>query len=316
MPECPACGAPSLDRWRSATASDPELAGASRFELWRCSRCRSAATVGDAGQRARLYEGGTYAPARSGVNELLEPLRRLAERDRMRFVRRIPPGGRVLEIGAGDGRFVARLAGAGFDARGIEPSPRAAALAAGAGARVERAEAESAPVADASLDAVIAWHSLEHLDDPGATLRRARGWLVPGGRIVVAVPDLASLQARIGGDRWFHQDVPRHRTHFTAAGLRALLARTGYVPRRESHLLVEQNALGMWQTLLNRLTAERDVAFRFLKRDLGPAQGAGRARDLLVTLAAGAVLAPVAIALELGAGLAGRGGTMVLEAER
>ena len=31
----------------------------------------------------------------------------------------------------------------------------------------------------------------------------------------------------------------------------------------------------MWQTLLNRLTRERDFAFRALKRDLGPG-GAGR----------------------------------------
>jgi hypothetical protein len=34
----------------------------------------------------------------------------------------------------------------------------------------------------------------------------------------------------------------------------------------------------------------------------------------LVTVVAGAILAPVAIVLELGAGLAGRGGSMVVEA--
>ncbi len=70
----------------------------------------------------------------------------------------------------------------------------------------------------------------------------------------------------------------------------------------------------MWQTLLNRLTIERDFAFRLVKGDLGATPGATLARDMIVTVVAGALSSPVAIALELGAGLAGRGGSMVIEA--
>jgi hypothetical protein len=131
---------------------------------------------------------------------------------------------------------------------------------------------------------------------------------------VVAVPNLASWQARIGGDRWFHQDVPRHRTHLTPNGAGALLERSGYRVERIRHLLVEQNPLGMWQTLLNRLTIERDFAFRLLKRDLGPAAGRARLLDLLITAVAGPLLVPVALAAELAGGLAGHGGSIVIEA--
>jgi hypothetical protein len=145
-------------------------------------------------------------------------------------------------------------------------------------------------------------------------VERIATWIRPGGRAVVACPNLDSLQARIGGDRWFHQDVPRHRTHFTAAGLATLLDRKGFRVERLSHLVVEQNPLGMWQTLLNRLTRRRDVAFRALKRDLGREPGSGR--DLALTALAGPLLAPVAVALELGAGLAGRGGSVVVVATR
>ena len=158
------------------------------------------------------------------------------------------------------------------------------------------------------------WHALEHFDDPAAQLERIRSWMRPGGTLVVAVPNLGGLQARIGGDRWFHQDVPRHRVHLTPAGLRALLARTGFEPRRLRGVVVEQNSLGMWQTLLNRLTRERDVAFRSLKHDLGDVDRATRRRDLALTALAGARLAPLAVALELAAGAAGRGGSMVAEA--
>ena len=115
-------------------------------------------------------------------------------------------------------------------------------------------------------------------------------------------------------NHWFGQDVPRHRTHFTPGGARALLERSGFRVERIRQVLVEQNPLGMWQTLLNRLTVERDFAFRLSKGDLDRVPDAVRRRDLAVSVLAGALLAPVAVLLELGAGLAGRGGSMVIEA--
>ncbi len=302
--------------WRSATASDPQLAGRREYALTRCAACGTARTELPAGAvpPSSLYEAGTYAAARPALDRILEPMRALVERDKLRFVRGLPPGARVLEVGAGDGRFVSRLRAAGLEARGIEPSEGGVRMARARAAPVERGTVEELGLEPDSLDAAIAWHVLEHLDDPAAAVARIGTWLRPGGRVVLACPNLASLQARIGGDRWFHQDVPRHRTHFTAAGLRLLLERSGFRLERMAHLLVEQNPLGMWQTLLNRLTRERDVAFRALKRDLGRGPGVGR--DLAVAAVAGPLLVPVAVALELAAGLAGRGGSVVAVASR
>ena len=166
-----------------------------------------------------MYEGGTYAPARGVARRLLAPLRGLAERDRLRFVSHLEPGSRVLEVGAGDGKLVAAMRAAGLDARGIDPSPAACAAARSIGVEVANVGIDEAELPAASEDAVVVWHALEHLDRPGEALARIRGWLRPGGSLVVAVPNLASLQARIGGDRWFHQDVPRHRVHLTPAGV-------------------------------------------------------------------------------------------------
>jgi SAM-dependent methyltransferase len=311
---CPACGRNSLTHWRAATASDPELAGAGPFALDRCGDCGSAATVGDAPNRAAMYEGGTYAPARGLAARVIGPVRALAERDRLRFVSELPRGARVLEVGAGDGKLVAAMRAAGLDATGIDPSRAACEAAASGGIPVRLAGIDDADVEPASLDAVVLWHSLEHFDDAGAALAKTRGWLRAGGALVLAVPNIASCQARLGGDRWFHQDVPRHRIHLTPAGAAALLGRSGYAVERVRHLLIEQNPLGMWQTLLNRLTASRDFAFRSLKRDLGPADRATRPRDLAVTAIAGPLLAPVAVLAELAAGTAHRGGSIVVQA--
>ncbi len=312
---CPACEG-ELRPWRPATATDPQLAGHREYALSRCVACGSARTElpPEAAPPGSLYEAGTYAAPRPGLDRLIEPLRALVERDKLRFVRDLPRGADVLEVGAGDGRFVSRLRAAGFEARGIEPSEGGVRMARARGARVEQAALEEVDLEPAALDAAIAWHVLEHLNHPAEAMARIGTWLRPGGLVIVACPNLASLQAQIGGDRWFHQDVPRHRTHFTATGLRLLLERSGFRLERISHLLVEQNPLGMWQTLLNRVTRERDVAFRVLKRDLE--RQPGTSRDLALTAIAGPLLAPVAVALELAAGLAGRGGSVVAVARQ
>jgi SAM-dependent methyltransferase len=311
---CPACGRPSLSRWRAATASDPHLAGGGPFHLDRCSVCGTAVTIGDAPDRSAMYEGGTYKPSAGAAGRLLGPVRGLAERDRLRFVSHLPPGSRVVEVGAGDGKLVAAMRSAGLDATGIDPSPAACAVAAAAGVEVINAGIDDAEPPAGGADAVVLWHAFEHFDDPEASLGRVREWLRPDGTVVIAVPNLGSWQAALGGDRWFHQDVPRHRTHFTPEGIGALLERGGFRVERVRHVLVEQNPLGMWQTMLNRLTAARDFAFRALKRDLTEADRPTRTRDALVTAVAGPPLAPVAVLAELIAGLARRGGSIVVEA--
>jgi 2-polyprenyl-3-methyl-5-hydroxy-6-metoxy-1,4-benzoquinol methylase len=109
-----------------------------------------------------------------------------------------------------------------------------------------RARVENAAIAAGSVDAVSLWHVLEHVEDPGTALRAVRAWLAPGGVLLVGVPNLASWQARLAGPRWYHLDLPRHRTHFTPTGLEALLEASGFTVERAAHVLLEHNPLGMW----------------------------------------------------------------------
>jgi 2-polyprenyl-3-methyl-5-hydroxy-6-metoxy-1,4-benzoquinol methylase len=313
---CPVCAAYSLVGWRTGRASEPHLIERDAYPLARCLRCGSAVTMGAEAEltNSQMYEGGMYSAARPFLDRLIEPLRRRTERERMDFARSIEPGGRVLDIGAGDGRFLAGLGDAGYEVTGIEPSTNGHALARQRGVTVQRLGVEEAEIEGDSQQAVFMWHVLEHLHDPEAALARVREWLVPGGRLIVGVPNLASLQAKLGGNRWFHQDLPRHRTHFTARGLRLMLERMGFRVEQTTHRLIEQNLLGMWQTMLNRLTVERNVALRFIKRDLHLDRSMTAKRDLAVTALAGPLLVPLAIVLEPAAGLIGRGGAIVVEA--
>jgi 2-polyprenyl-3-methyl-5-hydroxy-6-metoxy-1,4-benzoquinol methylase len=277
--------------------------------LLRCSECGTAITEGETG--AELYESGAYRPGTPRLHRLVSPLLSLFDRQRLAMLRPlVPPPARLLDVGAGRGRFVLAAQAAGYDASGIEPSLRGTQAAAAAGAPVRRVTLQDAAVEPGSLDAVTLWHVLEHLDDPGAALERIAGWLAPGGALLVGVPNLASLQASLGGDRWYHLDVPRHRVHFTARGLTRLLERTRFSVVRTHHVLLEHNPFGMWQSLLSRLTAHPSYVYNLLKRN-APL----RSPDLAISIAA-LPLAPVAAVLELAAGLSRRGGTVAVLARR
>ena len=262
-------------------------------------------TIGPA-PRPDAYESGAYA---SRAFRLARAAGRvLARFDRDRLALLGPPRGRLLDVGAGRGRFVAAALAAGWSAAGVEPSARG----------VEAAHAaygvSLSPVSLAETsgeyEAVTLWHVLEHLEDPDAALAHVASLLAPGGVLLVAVPNLASAQARLGGARWFHLDLPRHRTHFTPAGLRALLDRHGFAVEREEHRLLEHNPFGLWQTLVNRFTRTPSWLFNALKRN-APLWHV----DALVTLAL-LPLAPPALAAEALFGRAGRGGTVAVVARR
>ena len=301
---CPACGG-RLAPWRQVPAgepSDPRV-----FALLRCDACGSAVTAGDP-PGPEAYESGVYAPGPPRARRLVRSFQRATGGQPERALRRagLAPGARILDVGAGTGRLVEELGRRGHDARGIEPSARSVAMAGAAGRPVAREGIEGHT--EEALDAAVMWHVLEHLDEPAAALRTVAGWLRPGGLLLVGVPNVASLQARIARGAWLHLDVPRHRVHLTPGGLAALLGSAGLEPVHSEHMVWEHNPASMWMAILSRAGMASGLPFHLLKRNARP-----RPRDLAL-LAAGAPLAPVAVALEAAAAAARSGGTMAVVA--
>ena len=292
---CPACGG-HAEPWLEAPGSEP--GDEARYELLRCGACGTATTAG-AAPASSAYSTGIYAERPPRLKRLVGALQALVLRLPRRLLQRagVARGSTVLDVGGGRGRLAAYLRDLGYRAEAIDPAPR--------GEGVARATIEEHP-AD-NLDAIVMWHSLEHVPEPAGAMTRAREILRPGGVVVAATPNIASLQASVGGRNWFHLDVPRHRTHFTPDGLRALMSRTGLQPERTYHLVPEHNFHGMWFALLGRLGMTPGFPFHLLKRN-----AAARPRDVALLLVAGPVLLLPAIALELVAAALRRGGTIVV----
>ena len=297
---CPACGG-LLKGSRAVRSGEP---GGGRVPLLRCVRCGTAVTAVPA--PAEAHDSGAYATSRPRGAGLAAPLLALFDRQRLGLLG-AAPGARILDAGAGRGRFVAFARAAGYDAVGVEPSARGVAAAREAYG-VELVHATLADAPSGPFDSATLWHVLEHVDDPGAALDALAARVRPGGTLVVGVPNRLSLQARLSRGRWYHLDAPRHRTHFTPAGLDALLRAHGFTPVRAVHVLAEHNPFGLWVSLVPTRTPS--FLYHLLKRNV-------RADpvDLAITLAC-LPLVPAAVVLELLAGLARRGGTIAVVARR
>lgn len=99
------------------------------------------------------------------------------------------PGGRVLEVGCGEGRVCRALRERGHDVTGLDAAPTlvAAAREADPGGEYVVGTAEALPFDDGLLDVVLAYNSLMDVDDMPLTVAEAARVLRPGGRFCACV---------------------------------------------------------------------------------------------------------------------------------
>jgi 2-polyprenyl-3-methyl-5-hydroxy-6-metoxy-1,4-benzoquinol methylase len=149
---------------------------------------------------------------------------------------RVRPGERVLDVGCGEGRFMAELAAMGVEAVGVdvaeEPLRRARAARPDVEARLVDA-AGAWPLTDASFDAVWAGEVIEHVADTAGWLSEIRRVLRPGGRLLVSTPNhsrLAVLRLALSARAFDAHFDPRsdHLRFYTRRTLTSLLGDFGF----------------------------------------------------------------------------------------
>ena len=113
----------------------------------------------------------------------------------------VPPGSRVLDLGAADGSVARALKKRGCTVWGIEQDERAAEAALQVCDRLIVADLETKeafePLGSQTFDVVLALDVLEHLRDPAPVLKRAASHLTPKGVVVVSIPNVTHGALRL-----------------------------------------------------------------------------------------------------------------------
>ena len=148
---------------------------------------------------------------------------------RVRYRHAIPfiEGGRLLDIGCGNGTEIYKLEAMGWEAHGVEIDDQASERARSKGMRVLTGDVFGAKFPDHFFHVVRMSFVLEHLSNPRETLQEIRRILVPRGRIYICIQNAGSLHYRLFGPRWFSLDVPRHLFSFTPKTIQRLLSSLG-----------------------------------------------------------------------------------------
>ncbi len=138
----------------------------------------------------------------------------------------------------------------------------------------------------------------------------------PSEPIAFRAPNASSLQAWLGAENWAALRPGGSALKPSPRAAELLLARRGLEVSRVRQIAPAGMA-SMWQTLLNLLTFHRDFAGEAISGRLRPGDGKGRAAfaiDVLVTVFAAVPTAILAVLLEGGALIAGRGGLIEVTA--
>jgi 2-polyprenyl-6-hydroxyphenyl methylase/3-demethylubiquinone-9 3-methyltransferase len=148
----------------------------------------------------------------------------------------VRPGARVLDVGCGEGRFAAELAGAGAEVVGVdvaaEPLRRGRARHPGLDLRLVDGEG-SWELPDAGFDLVWAGEVIEHVADTAGWLSEVRRVLRSGGTLLLSTPahgPLTRLALAFSGRAFARHFDPRgeHLRFYTRGSLRELLADFGF----------------------------------------------------------------------------------------
>ena len=173
-------------------------------------------------------------------NSELDPLRYDGHTDAPQEVARmladlVPVGSRVLDVGCGTGSVSRIIADTrNVEIIGIEPNSRRAAAARARGLEVydERFTPAVLQLLE-PFNVILFADVLEHVADPGSLLQLAQRALLPGGRVIASVPNVAHWSVRVDLLRGRFDYQPfgiRDSTHlrwFTADTVRSLFETNG-----------------------------------------------------------------------------------------
>lgn len=170
-------------------------------------------------------------------------------------------GGRLLEVGCGNGETLARLAWLGWNCEGVDFDEKAVTRA-----RERRLEAyvgslHDRKYPDGAFDAVVMNHVLEHVPDPRGLFVECHRILKPGGHLVCITPNAASWAHAIFGRNWRDLDPPRHLHIFNIVSLRKLLSEMNW-ERQEVRSSVANTNVIVWASSQLRRLRQLDVRSR------------------------------------------------------
>lgn len=136
--------------------------------------------------------------------------------------------GKILDIGAGSGSFLASMKALGWDPYGVDISPEAVERTRALGVMMFQGEVQNASFPDRFFDVITLRAVLEHVHQPVETLQTVYRILKDQGLVYIVVPNIASANFWIFRGFWYALEAPRHLYAYSPSVMRRLAEKTGF----------------------------------------------------------------------------------------
>lgn len=176
-----------------------------------------------------VYNGAGEDGFLSYINNKPATIKLLGYDKRLADIENYIDKGKILDIGCAGGFFLDYAKSQGWDTYGIEISSWAFDIAKNKlGLNIYNRTLREIAFPDNHFDVITMYDILEHTNDPMSELQEVYRVLKPQGLLVINLPNIDSLLARINKSNWIKLDPPQHLYHFTPRTIRQLLAKAGF----------------------------------------------------------------------------------------
>jgi len=227
--DCPICGSDKNEK--ELICKDYSISR-EEFHIVRCTNCQFIFTTPRPSENyiGKYYQSDAYISHQDNNKGLLNNVYYLIKqknlKNKLNLINELYQRGQILDIGCGTGSFLHICKEDGWNIRGVEPDENARKKAISKTQSQISADLISIE-GEKSFDIITMWHVLEHIHKLNETIEKIYTLLKESGKLVIAVPNVESYDAKVFKQYWAAYDIPRHLYHFSKETLQKLMQKHG-----------------------------------------------------------------------------------------
>ena len=216
---------------KSKFKAKDHLVSGEYFDItWNESRTIAKTNIENVRDISLYYNSSNYDSFKNTAKGSLDIIYFLIQKIMFRYklflIRIYLKGNRILDYGAGSGKFATYLSKKSFNTSVVEPYNKE--IYNHSIIKTNFFEKIADIPKSESYDGITFWHVLEHLPNPEHVLSKIHSLLEEKGVLMIAVPNINSFDARYYKSYWAALDVPRHIWHYTIKGIVSLVESKGF----------------------------------------------------------------------------------------
>ncbi len=226
LENCPICKYPEFKNY--IICKDHMVTGES-FAITRCEQCgflftnpRPTSAI-----LKKYYETGSYLSHQTETKGLFDLgynlVRKYALHKKLKLINDLASKKTLLDFGCGTGAFLKTCQKNGWKVDGVEFMDPARNIAESKLGIPIYTQIKDIPK-NKYFKVITLWHVLEHIYDLNETFKRMVRHLDKKGKMVIAVPNIESLDATLYHEYWAAYDIPRHLYHFSQSTMKLFLS--------------------------------------------------------------------------------------------